>query len=292
MNLYCSSVAINPGRIHYVLKTSDWSIPTPCREDWQWLSQHPWEPSICPWRTFFILPLDGIRPWMTIRIPFCTHFANCLTMTATYNKNHAQIYVAIWNYQADTNPSEAGQAARLVSHRRWGILIDPPKQRRLSLSHSAGERTMILIDQDDKTRSWSFHSRPPNREDELSLIGKILVGDSKSASTTAKVQELLRARPVPDPATVHGEGVSEHWVRKVLHTLQDEDLVQKFDVDEFIHFAKSYGRERMTTTEDFAPPAVAYSMVAQHSSDTKQSKSGQNFWLSLPVSDPSSPAQS
>ena len=211
---------------------------------------------------------------------------------ATYNKNHAHVYVAIWNYQAAANPLEAGQAAYLVTHLRWGILIDPPKQRLLSLSHSVGERTMILIDQDDKTRSWSCHSRHPNREDEVSLIGKILVADSKSASTTAKVQESLRARPVPDPTTVNGEGVSEHWVRKVLHTLQDEDLVQKFDVDEFMHFAKSYGMERLTSTEDFAPPAVAYAMVAQHSSDTKQSKSGRNFWLSLPSSDPSSPASS
>ena len=148
----------------------------------------------------------------------------------------------------------------------------PHKHRRLSLHHNAPdpEPVLFLIGRDNTTTSsWACHSRHPDSADVENLLGKIHIGDCDAKhATTVQIEELLRAQLPPPGEEADGwpaDRTSEHWIRVAVHALQDGGLVERFDLDEFMTFARSYVAERsqMTTTEeDLAPPpAIEYAHV-------------------------------
>lgn len=175
---------------------------------------------------------------------------------------------------------------------RWTILVEPHRHRWLSLHHTDPEPVLFLISRDHTSSSWASHSRHPEPVDVENLIGKIHIGESKHASTV-KIEELLRARLLPDEEEWPLDRTSEYWVRAAVHALQEGGVIRRFDLDEFLTFARGYVAERQAAvSEDLAPAAIEYAHVAKHESSPVVKKSGRGFWLSWPHSTSNSPARS
>jgi len=213
------------------------------------------------------------------------------------HKNRSHIYISIYDDQDGStsrgNREKQEEEAHDGDYYRWAILVEPYKHHMLSLHHSGTEPLIFFIRREEETSSWACHTRPPDQGDEQKLlVGKILIGESKLA-TTVGVEELLRARLLPDPETSLAERTSEQWIRGAIRALQDEALVEQFDLDEFMTFARGYVKERLATSEDLAPAAVVeYGDDAKHRSGNGPKKTGRGFWMSYPQSGTSSPARS
>lgn len=177
---------------------------------------------------------------------------------------------------------------------RWTILVEPHKQHMLSLHHSGIEPLIFFIRREDQSRSWACRTRRPDPDDEQNLVGKILIGESKQLASTVRVEELLRARPhlPPDEETSLTKRKCEQWIRGAVRALQEEGLVEKFDIDDFMVFAKRYVKDRQLAPGEGLPPAnVDYSKVTTTNRGREPKKSGRGFWLSYPNSAASSPAR-
>jgi hypothetical protein len=214
--------------------------------------------------------------------------------TKSTDKTH--IFVSIYNDRPKSLSHEGSHGSHESQHsrssHRWTILVEPHKHRRLSLHHSDPEPILFLISRDHASSSWASHTRHPEPADEENLIGKIHIGESKNV-TTVQVEELLRARLLPDGEEWPLDRTSEDWIRAAVHALQEGGVVERFGLDEFMTFARGYVVERQAAvSEDLAPAAIEYAHVAKHATGPVVKKSGHGFWLSWPHSASNVPARS
>ena len=206
--------------------------------------------------------------------------------------DRTHIFVSIYNDRPTTASQEGSHKSHHSQSHRWTILVEPHRHHRLSLHHSDTEPVLFLISRDHTSSSWACHSRHLDPADEESLIGKIHIGESKNA-TTVQIEELLRSRLPPDAEEWPSERTSEHWVRAAVHALHEGALVEKFDLDQFMAFARSYVMERQSAvSDDLAPAAIEYAHIAKHGQREGLKKTGRGFWLSWPHSASNSPARS
>jgi hypothetical protein len=205
--------------------------------------------------------------------------------------DRTHFFVSIYNDRPPSASQEGSHGSNHSHHYRWGILVEPHKHRRLSLHHSDPQPVLFLICRENTCSSWASHSRHLNPADEESLVGKIHIGESKNA-TTVKVQELLRSRLPPDGEDWPSDRTSEHWIRAAVYALQEGGLIETFDLEEFMTFARSYVVERESAlSEDLAPAAIDYAKHG-HREASKKTTTGRGFWLSWPHSASNSPARS
>ena len=207
------------------------------------------------------------------------------------HKNRAHIYVSIYKdfHDFGSHHEEHHDNGKL---QRWTILVEPYKHHHLlNLHHTGIDPLIFFIRREEETRSWACRTRRPGTDDEKNLIGKIMIGESKLPSTV-KVEELLRARLPPDEDSEITEHDCEQWIRGAIHALQEADLVERFEIDEFMVFARGYVKERVMMIEgeeDLAPQTVEYKKAERHANVVKK-KTGRGFWLSYPHSEANSPA--
>jgi hypothetical protein len=222
-----------------------------------------------------------------------TAAANGRSLT-TKSNDKTHVFVSIYSDRGNSaSKEEESQEAQHSHPHRWTVLVEPHRHRRLSLHHSDPEPVLFLISRDHSSSSWACHSRHPDPVEEAHLIGKIHIGDSKHA-TIVQIEELLRARLGPDEEEWPLDRTSEHWTRAAVHALQEGGVIERFDLDEFMTFARRYVEERQAAAaaEDVAPAAIDYEPIAKHGKSLVQKKSGRGFWLSWPHSASNSPAQS
>jgi hypothetical protein len=206
------------------------------------------------------------------------------------NKTH--IFVSIYYDGPKSVSREESHQSRHSHPHRWTILVEPHRHQRLSLHHTDPKPVLFLISRDHTSSSWASHSRHPEAVDDESLVGKIHIGQSKHPSTV-KIEELLRARLLPDGGEWPLDRTSEHWARAAVHALQEGGVVERFDLDDFMTFARGYVAQRqVAAAQDLAPAAIEYAHVAKHASSPAVKKSKHGFWLSWPHSASNSPVRS
>src|SRR2546423_12074179 len=144
-------------------------------------------------------------------------------------------FVSIYNDPPTTGSRPGSNESHHSHSHRWTILVEPHRHRRLSLHHSDPKPVLFLISRDNTSSSWAPHFRHLDPDDEENLIGKIHIGESKSA-TTVKIEELLRSRLPPEGEDWPSERTSEHWIRAAVHALQEGGVIDTFDLDEFMTF--------------------------------------------------------
>lgn len=208
------------------------------------------------------------------------------------SRDKTHLFVAIYKDKPSSVAQEGSDESHDAHSYRWTILVEPHRSHRLSLHHQNTEPVLFLISRDHTSSSWASHSRYLDPAEEENLIGKIHIGESKNAST-AEVCELLRARLLADAQEWPLERTSGHWIRAAIHALQEGNLIEPFDLDEFMTFARSYVMEReAAVSEDIAPAAIEYAHVAKQRHSPAPKKSGRGFWLSWPHSASNTPARS
>jgi hypothetical protein len=205
--------------------------------------------------------------------------------------NRTHIFVSIYHDQP-RSASHGGHHDSLPAQSyRWTILVEPAKHRRLSLHHGDTEPVLFLINKDNSS-SWACHFRHLDPTDEENFVGKIHIGESRNA-TTIQVEELLRARLLPEGEEWPRERTSEYWIRAAVHALQEGGLVEKFELDDFMTFAKGYVAEREAdASEDVAPAAIEYARIERPEHRSPSKKLGLGFWISYPQSAFHSPLRS
>jgi len=210
----------------------------------------------------------------------------------TKSTNRTHIFVSIYHDRPKSASHSGPHDPHHAQSHRWAILVEPAKHRRLSLHHGDTDPILFLIARDYISSSWACHSRHLDPSDEENFIGKIHIGESRNA-TTVQVEELLRPRLLPEGEEWPQERTSEYWIRAAIHALQEGGLIEKFELDDFMTFARSYVAEREAdASEDVAPAAIEYARIErpEHSPATK--KLGLGFWISYPQSAFHSPLRS
>ena len=206
--------------------------------------------------------------------------------------NRTHIFVAIYHDQPNSASPGVHHDPHHAQSCRWTILVEPAKHRRLSLHHGDPEPVLFLNTRNHNSSSWACHSRHLDPTDGENFIGKIHIGESRNA-TTVQVEELLRARLLPEGEEWPHERTSEYWIRAAVHALQEGGLVEKFELDDFMAFARRYvaGREA-DASEDVAPAAIEYARIERSEHHPPSKKLGLGFWISYPQSAFHSPLRS
>jgi hypothetical protein len=213
--------------------------------------------------------------------------ANDQSFTPT-SSNKTHIFVAIYSDRPKSVSRDESHQSRHSHPDRWTILVEPHRHHRLSLHHHTDPKPVLfLISRDHTSSSWASHARHPEAVDDESLVGKIHIGQSKHASTV-KIEELVRARLLPDGAEWPLDRTSEYWARAAVHALQEGGVVERFDLDDFMTFARAYVAQRQVA----APAAIEYAPVAKHASSPAAKKAKHGFWLSWSHSASNSPVES
>lgn len=184
---------------------------------------------------------------------------------------HTHFYVCIYqdrSVEAPPNPQN-GNSKQHWSY-VWAVEVEPLEHHRFHIrvhhhhDHAAPKPILFYIRRNGVSSSWACHSRVPDAEDQKYLVGKILVGESKVFAAPALVEELLRTRRLPELEEEDGvtEKESDGWIRKAILVLQEEGLIEAFDLDELVTFAKRYVEARVISKrqgeEDAVPAAVRY----------------------------------
>lgn len=106
------------------------------------------------------------------------------------------------------------------------------------------------------------------------IIGTILIQRNAHASAQ-KLFDRLEAGIEAFPSDLDGNEESEYWVRLALYALQQENIIQPFDVEMFMSFSLAYLARRM---DGDGPARIAYSRL--HKDHSQKEKKG--FWVSYP----------
>jgi hypothetical protein len=160
--------------------------------------------------------------------------------------------------------------------------------------HLTPHHTWMLTVESTKYSLPGTHRRDPNpthysavwNEDEdryrlerisptnFGIAGSILI--QRDAPTSAqKLFDRLEAGLEAFPPELDGSEGFEQWIRLALHALQQENIVQPFDVEMFMSFSQAYLIRRM---DGEGPARIAYSRM--HKDHTQKEKKG--FWVSYP----------
>ncbi|KAF2718688.1 hypothetical protein K431DRAFT_197493, partial [Polychaeton citri CBS 116435] len=159
---------------------------------------------------------------------------------------------------------------------KWMISVEP-HQHHTPLIHKEKhpEPYHFFAVWDETSQTYDITST--GAEDHEGIIGNILVSDHAKTNID-EMKALLVTRLRHQNSSLPSEATSpeepEHWIRVALHALQDDELVERFDVGEFMTFAHAFIANRLG--DNGAPAMVAYPVLHK---DHEKKKQHQNFWL-------------
>jgi uncharacterized protein DUF6914 len=170
------------------------------------------------------------------------------------NINKRRIFIAVYcrdELSVGQNRQRLGTSAY-----HWAILIRP-KCPRGSDTHALdiadGETTADLNSDGD----WYFRSNEHvNPGNDMHMLGAIMVGKVPHEVLNMQIENLLCYHvPLPMKGAVPDQNCVT-WIKAALRALQDEELVEEFDVDEFMTYALRFADRRMA--EGGRPEYVNY----------------------------------
>lgn len=164
------------------------------------------------------------------------------------------------------------------------LSAEPHKLHFPGLSPSRAKPMHYTARFDKNARSYSINSTSAEAQSSK-IIGNILIAKSANGSIETifailkqkLTQEGQASADLPSEQTPEDE--PEHWIRKALHGLQAEGLVDKFDVGEFMTFAHAYAVRR----EEPEQPAPAMVVYPKLSKDHAKKARTNHFWVSYPM---------
>jgi len=131
----------------------------------------------------------------------------------------------------------------------WGILIRP-KYPRGHDTQAFDITNGVRLDGNtmndfNPNRDWYFRSNEHvNPANNIHLLGGIMVGKVQHKVQNSQVEDILRHVPLP----VKGAEPQQNcvtWIKAAIQALQDAELAEKFDVDDFMTCALRFADRRM-----------------------------------------------
>lgn len=158
---------------------------------------------------------------------------------------------------------EGERRRRLTPRHTWMLTVEATSYSLLSGQRKDPNPThysVVWNEEDDQHRLEKVS--PTN----FGIVGSILI--QRNAPTSARMLgDRLDAGFEVCPLELEGSAGSEHWMRLVLYGLHHHGLVQEFDVEMFMSFARAYIAKRMNGE---GPPRIAY--TSEHRETTQKDK--------------------
>lgn len=161
----------------------------------------------------------------------------------------------------------------LKPHYVWMITVESPKY---SLSGRRDpDPTHFSVIWNAEAEQWHLKTVSPTNQ---GVVGSILI--QKNAPTTAsklfvQLENALQSTNPTLQSELDAADESESWIKSALYALQDDKIVQDFDIEMFMTFSQAYLDRRI---DGEGPARIAYSRVHKdHSQKEKKS-----FWISYP----------
>lgn len=167
--------------------------------------------------------------------------------------------------------AQGAEKRYLTPHLTWMLTIECPKYSLPGVQRRDPNPTHYSIIWDDEEDRYRLRRVTPTN---FGIAGSILI-ERNSHASTQKIFAELEAGLKAFQSDADAIDDSEHWMRAALHTLQQHDIVQTFDVEMFMAFTQAYLTRRM---DGEGPARIAYSRF--HKDHSEKEKKG--FWVSYP----------
>ncbi|KAK3112320.1 hypothetical protein LTR53_011526 [Teratosphaeriaceae sp. CCFEE 6253] len=157
----------------------------------------------------------------------------------------------------------------------WLLSIEQPQKHHVPFTtrHTADAIHYHAGHSDDKD---GYHIHPFTTHD---ILGTILIKEGAHGDAAHIIQTLEAAlKPTQPTHQEVDDDDSDRWLRKALHALQTQRVIETFDVGEFMTFAHGYFASRL---DGEVPARIAY--AGPHKDHHRGEKARHSFWLSYPT---------
>ncbi|KAK3049260.1 hypothetical protein LTR09_009438 [Extremus antarcticus] len=165
----------------------------------------------------------------------------------------------------------------------WLISIEPHHGHSFHIpgtSHKEPEPIHFAAAKDEDTGIYTISIHP--HDSEPAIIGNILIAEEVQTSDQ-QIRKLLEeelgeeSKRTADDRRSTGQE-AEHWIEHAIKAMHKRNIIETFDVGQFLTFAHSYEASRM---DGEAQALVAYPGIHKEP-EKKDSKN--RFWVSHPMS--------
>ena len=198
---------------------------------------------------------------------YTTKATNMLTIDMFAPKTN--IFVSIcpgYDYQE-------GERRRLTPRHTWMLTVELTKYSLLGTQRKDPNPTHYSVVWNAEEDQYKLEKVSPSN---FGIVGSILI-QSNAPTSAQKLSDRLDAGFEVCPLSLDGSVGSDHWIRLVLYGLQQQKIVQDFDVDMFMTFSQAYLAKRMNGE---GPARIAYSR--EHRDEIQKEERKKRFRLSLP----------
>lgn len=186
-----------------------------------------------------------------------------------FDSTHHQISVLACKNSSDSEYFEN-------PFQEWKISLKPKPASRFRLQKHDLQSAVFGVGRSTAS-SWMTKQ---TTLDESEPAVKIVVGELKSEAEVARAEAVLLSMKLPDVAATPTD-VNLVWLREAIRRLQRKELVDEFDVEDFMTFAQDHVSKAPTGGRPtLAPSKINY--VAKHAAKAHAKSNHQGFWFSHP----------
>lgn len=161
----------------------------------------------------------------------------------------------------------------------WVLSVEPHKHR-IPGTRKVNEPIHFTARYDE---AWNAYALQSIAASNFGMAGSIVIAQSANV-TPDDVTQNLRGK-LANAFNLSSEMAkpagSEHWIRLALHTLMDDQIVDAFDVEEFMSSARSYLGDRLDQySKSTAPAVMSYAKLRK---DSHKKPRNQGVWFSYPM---------
>lgn len=188
---------------------------------------------------------------------------------------NSNIYVSVTGPLASSQHEGYRRAQHI-----WLISVEPHHTHVPGVPRKDHEPLHYAATKDLETGVYTVKSH--ELADGPGIIGNILIVESAHISPD-KFREVLEEELGPTSPISQSkdrepsDDEPEHWIRRVIHGLQERKIAESFRVEEFMTFAHGYLANRL---ENEAPALIAYPKIHK---DHEKKSSKHKFWVSNPM---------
>ena len=159
----------------------------------------------------------------------------------------------------------------------WMLSIEPHHTHFAGVGRKDPEPIHYAATRNEETGTYTIETH--QAENGPVIIGNILVVEftHTSAEDIHKLLEELLGPGSQAKSKDDDDGEPGSWIRRALHAMQKRNIAERFDVDEFLVWARAYQANRM---DNEAPALVAYPKIHK---DHEKKASKHKFWISHPM---------
>lgn len=176
----------------------------------------------------------------------------------------ANLYVSVTRAQR-----AEGEGYRRALH-TWMLSVEPHPFHVPGTHHKDIEPIHYTASKKDE--GYTITTHPSTSEP--AIIGNILIAEDAHTTPAYIHKILLQENTHSDCA-----GDAEHWIQSALLAMQKHKVIESFDVDTFMTFARSYEASRM---DGEGSSLIAYPKLHK---EPEKKTSKHKFWVSHPMSE-------